>query len=327
MKPKKILLLAIVSGLVTTFVFYLFIGQQQPAAVAEQPAMVSVVTAAADLQESEEITAESLTIKEVPEGQVHADAIRDEAEIVGKYTAAPIKAGEVILLHRIQQEGEVKVASKKIAEGYRAVSINVDFVKSVSNLIEPEDMVDVVLTKTVELPEGPEILTELMLENVKVLAVGKRFTEAKEGEPPAEYMAVTLELTPEDAVELVDASSRGSLQLLLRSQLISEGTPEEPAEEVLSESTDKELTEAVETASDEERNVPAPAVISIPERSLIRNGPSLEADVLGVVEAGALLTDLHEEEMDEDGRLWFRVETKDQLQGWISSRIVKYENE
>lgn len=210
MKPKKILMLAILSGLITTIVFYFSIGETQPK-TAEQPAMVKVVTAISDIQENQKLTEENLAVTEIPEAQVHGQAVRDKADIIGKFTSASIKAGEVIMLHRIQQDEEAKVASKKVAEGFRAVSISVDFVKSVSNLIEPNDYVDVTLTETRENADSLVVPTELILEKVKVLAVGKRLTEAKEGEQPVEYLAVTLELEQKDAVSLIDARDRKSV--------------------------------------------------------------------------------------------------------------------
>ncbi|RLQ84894.1 Flp pilus assembly protein CpaB [Planomicrobium sp. Y74] len=305
MKPKRILILALLSGLITTVVFYLFIGQVQPGTAEQQPVMQSIVTAAIDMQENQQLTEDNLAVVEMPEAQVHGQAVKDKSELVGKFTSAPIKAGEVVMSHRIQQEEEAKVISKKVAEGFRAVSISVDFVKSVSNLIEPEDYVDITLTKTSDNTGTAPEPTELILEKVKVLAVGQRLTESKEEEPSIEYFSVTLELEPEDAVNLIDASNQGSLQLLLHSKLLSEATSEQQ----------------------EMNDVGSSGIFVLPERSLIRLNPSLSASVVTVVEKGTSLKHLNEEKVDEDGRLWFQVETEEKQQGWISSRIIKFENE
>jgi pilus assembly protein CpaB len=315
MKPKKILLLALVSGLITTMIFYLFVNQSKPNASEKLP-MVSVATVNQDITENQQITKENITMVEVPEAQVHAQAVKDKEAIIGKFTTAPIKAGEVVMMHRILQEEEAaSYISKKVQGGYRAVSISVDFVKSVSNLVEPGDMVDIVLTKGQEGEERAGVRTEVVLDEVKVLAVGQRMVERKKGETPAEYMAVTLELMQEDAVRLIDASGQGSLQLVLHSKLLPADEAAEAEEE-----TEVHVEEAATLTS-------ASQVVALPPNSLIRSEPELSAPVIDVVAGGTSLEYLDEKETDDEDRIWFLVETPDKKQGWISSRIVKHESE
>jgi pilus assembly protein CpaB len=311
LKPKKILLLALASGLITTMIFYLFVNQSKPNA-SKKLAMVSVATLNQDIAENQQITKESITMVEVPEAQVHAQAMKDKEEIIGKFTTAPIKAGEVVMRHRIlQKEEEEMYISKKVQEGYRAVSISVDFVKSVSNLVEPGDMVDIVLTKGQEGEKMAGFRTEVVLKEVKVLAVGQRMVERKKEGTPVEYLAVTLELMQEDAVRLIDASGQGSLQLILHSKLL----PTDEAEE----------TEAL--AEEAAKLTSASEVVALPPNSLIRSGPQLSAPVIDVVASGTTLDYLDEREKDDQDRIWFLVETPEKKQGWISSRIVKHESE
>jgi pilus assembly protein CpaB len=311
LKPKKILLLALASGLITTMIFYLFVNQSKPNASKKLP-MVSVATVNQDIAENQQITKESITMVEVPEAQVHAQAIKDKEAIIGKFTTAPIKAGEVVMRHRIlQKEEEATYISKKIQEGYRAVSISVDFVKSVSNLVEPGDMVDIVLTKGQEGEEKTGFRTEVVLKEVKVLAVGQRMVERKKEGTPVEYLAVTLELMEEDAVRLIDASGHGSLQLILHSKLL-------PTDET--EENDDQAEDAAKLTS-------ASEVVALPPNSLIRSEPQLSAPVIDVVASGTTLEYLDQREKDDQDRIWFLVETPEKKQGWISSRIVKHESE
>ncbi|WP_342387823.1 Flp pilus assembly protein CpaB [Salinicoccus bachuensis] len=331
MKPKKILMLAILSGLLTTGVFYIFM-QQSGAAETDDPAMTEVVAAASDIEENTQLTEENLQMIEVRESEVHPSAIKNKDMAVGKYTAASLAAGEVLLTQRIEQSDQADMISKRVTEDHRAVSISVDYVKSVSNMVEPGDRVDVVLTPLAEGQEaGPP--AEVLFEGVKVLAVGQRMTEKSDGEAATEYMAVTLEMTQADAVGIVDASGRGSLQLILSSRLKSEDdvveegkaaasemSADEVAEAESQDETEAEVENAPETADDQD-------IIVLPERAHVRNGPSLDANVLTVVDAGDALITKNEEETDADGRIWMHVETKSGQQGWISSRIIKMENE
>lgn len=318
-------MLAILSGLLTTGAFYIFM-QQTGATETEQPVMTQVVAVAVDIEENMQLTEENLKMIEVRESEMHPSAIRDKSKAIGEYTNASLASGEVLLTQRIEQEEQADMVSKKVAEGYRAVSVSVDYVKSVSNMIEPGDRVDVVLSASDEGSEaGPP--AEIIFSDVNVLAVGQRMSEKAEGEAAAEYVAVTLEMTQEDAVGVVDASGRGSLQLILSSRLktaedIVEGKAE--ASEMPADESESQSEEASENASE---TSDSPDMIVLPERAHVRSGPSLEADVLTVVDAGDTLVTKNEEETDIDGRVWMHVETKSGHQGWISSRIIKLENE
>lgn len=319
MKPKKILLLALLSGIITTLVFYLFLNQLKPVE-AEVPPMVQVITASQDMAENQQITKESISIIDMPEADVHAQAVRKPETVIGAFTTAAVKSGEILMLHRIQQEEEeADFVSKKVTEGHRAVSINVDYVKSVSNLTEPGDYVDVVWT------EAESVKSELILEKVRVLAVGKRMIEVKEGEVAAEYMAVTLELKPEKAVKLINASERGNLQLTIHSKLL----PPDETEEVDSEDEKQPTKEAKKekqtktSGEDKKAEVQHTSVTVQTVQAKIRTNPSMKAAVLMLANRGVVFRYLDKKETDEDGRIWFQIETPDKEKGWISSRIVK----
>lgn len=316
MKTKKLLFMAIISGLITTILFYMFLNKGREETAGPAIPMVKVVKAVQDIKKNEKITEENITTAEIPEDQLHSQAVQDPNTIIGKYTSADLKQGEVVMQHRIEQIAEeAKVVSKKIREGYRAVSIDTNYVESVSTLIEPEDFVDVVLT--VQAPESVHLKTELILEKVKVLSVGTRMVETgkdsevtEEGGAP-EYMAVTLELNQEDSVKLINASERGNLQLILYSRLSSKEAEQRNA--------------SVENGS---KIIMGEAqFLPVSKRSIIRKEPNLNAHVIAVVGEGTTLSYLGDERTDEEGRLWLRIETPDEKQGWISSRIVKQKGE
>lgn len=107
----------------------------------------------------------------------------------------------------------------KISPNKRAISIAVDQVKGVSGLIRPGNFVDVIAFIP-ESPEGPA-KTEILLQGIKVLAVGSQTGKTiKSIEPASElaltYPSVTVEVTPEQAVSIATVSVKGSLTLMLR---------------------------------------------------------------------------------------------------------------
>jgi pilus assembly protein CpaB len=218
-----------------------------------------------------------------------------------------------MMLHRVYEaKEEENVISRKISEGFRAVSISTDFVKSVSNQIEPDDFVDVVLSE--ETPSGESgINTELILEKVRVLSVGKRLTEKQNNEADTgnepEYLSVTLELKQEDSVKIINAGERGNLHLVLNSQLSSK--------------------EEAETGEQEEQESLSSDIqlVTLSKRSIIRKKPHLNGYITSIIDQDTKLRFLGKQETDEEGRLWIFIETPDKKQGWISSRIVKQEGE
>ena len=107
----------------------------------------------------------------------------------------------------------------KISPNKRAISIAVDQVKGVSGLIRPGNYVDVIAFIP-ESPEGPAT-TEILLQDIKVLAVGSQTDKTiKSIDPAADlaltYPSVTVEVTPEQAVSIATVSVKGSLTFMLR---------------------------------------------------------------------------------------------------------------
>ncbi|WP_031545534.1 Flp pilus assembly protein CpaB [Salinicoccus luteus] len=339
MKPKKILMLAILSGLLTTGVFYI-VMQQSGAAETDEPVMVEVAAAASDIEENTQLTGENLQVIEKRETEVHPSAVRNKDMAIGDYTAASLVAGEVLLEHHIEKKGEGDILSKKVAYGYRAVSFEVKDYQSqpVSSLVQPNDRIDIVHVPYDESNQNGFGRAGILFENVKILAVNQRMKEPGEGEGNEQYLTVTVEMKQADAVEVVDANYHGVLHLLLISRLkengevmdmevgsVEGGADKAEASEMKVEATEQTVEEpATEGDSD---NADAQDIIVLPERAHVRNGPSLDANVLTVVDAGDSLITKNEEETDADGRIWMHVETKSGQQGWISSRIIKLENE
>ena len=98
--------------------------------------------------------------------------------------------------------------------GKRAVTIRVDDVRGVAGFILPNDHVDVVLARTDNQSTRKESYSELLLQNVKVLAIDQVAGEKKE--QPTVAKAVTLEVTPYQAQKISLAIDVGRLSLVLR---------------------------------------------------------------------------------------------------------------
>ena len=221
MKSKLLLILAIIMGLATTFLFYNYMQSYDQATVVNTN-MTDVVVAKQDIKKNQKITQSMVILSRVPTNGLHPQAIKELSEVEGMVALADMTVNEAILTHRLgSQKEESLFISRKVQQGYRAVSLSVSFVQSVSNLIEPEDLVDVVFNEPP--PKNNDTLqvnTYILIPKAKVLAVGRRMLETTPEAEYVEYNAVTLELKPEDAIKLINATEKGSIQLILHTKVI-----------------------------------------------------------------------------------------------------------
>ena len=63
---------------------------------------------------------------------------------------------------------------------------------------------------TVHGPGGEEVISKIVLQNIKVLASGQNIDKPKDSREVASIKAVTLQVTPEQAEKLALASSEAS---------------------------------------------------------------------------------------------------------------------
>jgi pilus assembly protein CpaB len=215
-------------GVITTILFFQYINQFNTEKVATAMVKtVGVVVAKEKIEKNEKISLKKLELVQMPEKNVLPQAVKSLSEAEGKLATAMIEKGETILSHRIGTEQEEGVyVSRKVRDGYRAISVGVNINESVSNLLEPEDEVDVIFTKIIKNKAKQDVAQSVMLLNkARVLAVGRKMlTPENTKEKYVEYSSVTLELKPGDALKLVNATEEGKIHFILNKRpLMSEG--------------------------------------------------------------------------------------------------------
>ena len=100
--------------------------------------------------------------------------------------------------------------------GMRAISTPIREETAAGGFILPNDRVDVILSHKLRVGSKEESVSEAVLRNVRVLAIGQEI-ENKDGEKVATGKTATLELSPSQAETLALAQSMGELSLSLRS--------------------------------------------------------------------------------------------------------------
>lgn len=150
--------------------------------------------------------------KNLPQG-----AFTSETELFKKgrrITLATIEADEPILKSKITGPGQRASLSTLLSNDKRAITIRVDDIRGVAGFVLPNDRVDVVLIRRGGGPNGQKDVSDLLMQDVKVIAVDQITSQHKDR--PVVAKAVTLEVTPFQAQKIALASTIGHLSLILR---------------------------------------------------------------------------------------------------------------
>jgi pilus assembly protein CpaB len=126
----------------------------------------------------------------------------------------PMEPNEPVLVSRITGPGQKGALSAVIGPGMRAVTVRVDDVRGVAGFVTPGDRVDIVLTREDKMAEVRNTFADVLLQNVKVLAVDQLANTNQD--QPSVAKAVTLEVTTEQAQKVALAEGVGTLSLVLR---------------------------------------------------------------------------------------------------------------
>lgn len=265
---KRFRIIAIIAGALLVLAVALWIplssGSNTASKSSGSSAPKDVVVAVQDIPAYTKITADMVSVKSQPGNAVHANAVTSTEVAVGAWTTADVSAQEVLMTNRLvksdEDDSKAKIdpgpLSLTLENGTRAMSIKVDSVTGVSNLLRRGNNVDVILI--LEDKEN-HLLTSsrMLLENKKILAVGqslgssssssssssseksssssqsdKSSSSDKSGKSSSSstsssqssssvakgYETVTLAVSPQEAVKLALGFDRGKIYLALRPQ-------------------------------------------------------------------------------------------------------------
>lgn len=177
-----------------------------------------IVVAAADIPVGSKLNATHLKMMAWPATSIPPGSFTDTKSLIDRISIRPISPGEPLTEAKLMPRDGAPgagIMTYIIPDGHRAVTVAVNEVAGVAGFLSPHNKVDVVLTTIPPGSTDPNAtISKIVLQNVPILATGQ-ITEQKDGKPVV-VPTVTIDLTPEDAEKLVVASSKGSLQMLLR---------------------------------------------------------------------------------------------------------------
>jgi len=212
-----ILAAAVLCGLLASFVVVRYIREKEREARAGRIETRPIVIAVNDIPVGTRLTASLVGKRDWPKSGVPQGAVAEPEAVLGRLVKGQIARDEPILEHRLFPKdlaGAPGVMSVLVPSGMRAMAVGVNEVIGVSGFVLPKDRIDVIATRT---DQGTNKSTETILQNVEVLAVGKRLEQ--EGKQNIEVPTVTLAVTPEEAERLALALQEGKIHIALRSIL------------------------------------------------------------------------------------------------------------
>lgn len=213
-----------------------------PEPVVIKEPMARVLVARDAVGTGQRLSEANLVWQDWPEAALGTDFITESAspeamtQVAGALVRQPFYPGEPILAPKLMDAGPNYLAAV-LDETKRAVSVSVNAESASGGFIVPLDRVDVVLTRST--PRGT--LSETILRNVRVLAVNDRLATdgtplpgtsaddeiANDGENRVDLFhntaIATLELAPDQAEVVINATNAGRLSLVLRPFATTEG--------------------------------------------------------------------------------------------------------
>ncbi len=177
-----------------------------------------VAVAAAPLAYGSDITPDKVRFVDYPNTSIPPGAFTDNVKLLppGKKRVAlmPISVNEPILADKISAEGQGASIAALLPEGMRAASVRINDVSGVAGFVQPNDSVDVLITRQLPGADGNQQVTDVLLQNVRVIAIDQQAKNA-DGSPKVAKTA-TLEVAPLDAQKLALAQQIGDLSLVLQ---------------------------------------------------------------------------------------------------------------
>ena len=243
--PRQLLLLCCAIALVVFLLIYFMLTRltaEKPKPAPAQPANVQIVVAQTDIAPRTVIRENMLQLREMPANAVPAGAARRTTDLIGKPAKEGIVQGEIITRQKMYSSMQDAGLSGRIPPDCRAITVGISDVTGVAGFAQPGDYVDVMLVSSQVEPN--KVTSELVLQNVLLLAINKSANQPSSTPPPQNNAnnqnqgqqqgqaqpaannnsvravgnpaTATLALTPEDTLKLAAKAQLGQLYLALR---------------------------------------------------------------------------------------------------------------
>jgi pilus assembly protein CpaB len=218
MKRQTIIALgvAIILGLLAVFLANTYLTGRERQMAAATPTMTRIAVASLPLTFGTEVTPDKVKFVNYPAASLPPGTFRSIAELLpqGKRRVAlrTIQVNQPLLAIDLSGEGQNASIAALLPDGMRAATVRINDVSGVAGFVKPNDTVDVLITR--QAVGSDQQVTDVLLQNVRVIAIGQDATGANE--KPSVQRSATLEVTPVDAQKLALGQQLGQLSFVLR---------------------------------------------------------------------------------------------------------------
>jgi pilus assembly protein CpaB len=206
---------AVLFGVLAVFFANTYLNGKERQVIAGGTTKVAVATA--PMAYGVDVTPDKVRFVDYPNASIPPGAFTTPAALMppGQKRVAlmSIAVNEPILASKISGAGQGASIAALLPDGMRAASVRINDVSGVAGFVQPNDSVDVLITRTIQDDLNTQ-LTDVLLLNVRVIAIDQQSKNA-DGTPKVAKTA-TLEVNPIDAQKLALAQQVGDLGLVLR---------------------------------------------------------------------------------------------------------------
>jgi pilus assembly protein CpaB len=225
-RPVAFFGVALLLGLITSFLVFSWLQNEKNRLMAAPIPLsknVPVLVSNADLSWGTKLTPEMMQLQEFPSGAIPEGHFTSLEAIKDRVIMVDLKRNELLLESKLAPLGTTSGGVAAVTDiDKRAMSVKVDDVIGVAGFIKPGDRVDVMVTIEPEGGKQANMMSKMILENVKVLATGTQMERKGKDEEPKPVQVITVEVNVEEAEKLALASTQGRLRLALRNPLNKE---------------------------------------------------------------------------------------------------------
>ena len=172
---------------------------------------VGYVVASKELIAGTTISTDTVSQRSIPSDYQQSNGVlaTDFGSIDGLPLKVDLKPGDIIMYSMIDTKKDI---AKLIPPGRRALTIPVDDESSISTMLKPGDLIDLMVT----LQSAEKTATVPLIQGVKILATGKQTDVNNEATDTTGYTNITLDVSAEDAKNITLAASLGRISAILR---------------------------------------------------------------------------------------------------------------
>ena len=185
--PSRMRLIAVVAGVLLVAILGYAVISGSLFSGGGAPAKQTIVVAKQAIPAYTSITSEMVTTTEVTSGTYLAGTADKPEAVVGTIAQSPIGAGQIVYTNQISRIDLIAGGNPlfmTLKDGQRAMSLSVNDVTGVSNLLRVGNRVDIIAVYNGKEASGTSVhgLATTVLQNVPILAIGKQY-ESTPGTP------------------------------------------------------------------------------------------------------------------------------------------------